>query len=105
VHRIANRLQWTGPKEVKTPEKTREGLESWLDPDLWQEINILLVGFGQTICTAVNPKCSDCLNNQLCTFGKAQLKSKGAKKGKSKKQAKKNDEDDDDSDNETSEYF
>jgi len=66
VHRIANRLKWTGEKETKLPEQTRKNLQSWLPRPLWSEINILLVGFGQTICTPVNPKCGDCLNNEIC---------------------------------------
>lgn len=103
VHRIANRLQWTGPKETKAPEKTREALESWLNPELWQEINNLLVGFGQTICSAVSPKCSVCLNNQLCSYGQAQLKQASIKKKKGKKKV--TEEDEGSSCDETSEYF
>lgn len=65
VHRIAQRLQWV-PKKTKTPEDTRKALESWLPKDHWAEINHLLVGFGQTICTPLRPKCSQCLNNGIC---------------------------------------
>lgn len=66
VHRIANRLGWTGPKGTKTPEDTRKALESWLPRDYWQEINLMLVGFGQTICKPVRPKCPECYNNVIC---------------------------------------
>ncbi|KAJ4465513.1 DNA glycosylase, partial [Lentinula edodes] len=59
VHRISNRLGWHDPP-TKTPEQTRINLESWLPHDLHQKINHLLVGFGQTICTPVKPKCSEC---------------------------------------------
>ncbi|GAW05090.1 DNA glycosylase [Lentinula edodes] len=59
VHRISNRLGWHDPP-TKTPEQTRINLESWLPRDLHQKINHLLVGFGQTICTPVKPKCSEC---------------------------------------------
>ncbi|CRK99955.1 CLUMA_CG013252, isoform A [Clunio marinus] len=65
VHRIANRLQWTS-KLTKDPEKTRMELESWLPFELWGEVNLLLVGFGQTICLPKSPKCDVCLNNKLC---------------------------------------
>lgn len=65
VHRISNRLNWTS-KSCTDPEKTRKELESWLPKNLWREVNLLLVGFGQTICTPKSPHCSDCLNQKLC---------------------------------------
>lgn len=65
VHRIANRLAWL-KKPTKEPEQTRIQLESWLPRPLWAEVNHLLVGFGQTICTPVRPNCSECLNNNIC---------------------------------------
>lgn len=74
VHRISNRLGWV--KNTKTPEGTRKGLESWLPEDLWQEVNHLLVGFGQQICKPVNPQCATCLNLELCPFGRSNLKMK-----------------------------
>jgi len=79
VHRIANRLNWVrGPKSgpTKTPEETRKSLESWLPKSKWIEINWLLVGFGQEICRPVGPKCTQCLNCNICPVGK---KDKGGK--------------------------
>nr|CAD7197860.1 unnamed protein product [Timema douglasi] len=75
VHRISNRLGWV-PEPTKTPERTRAALESWLPREEWQEINHLLVGFGQTICRPVNPLCGTCLNNALCPFGRTQTRYK-----------------------------
>lgn len=69
VHRISNRLGWTGCT-TKTPEETRVALESWMPEDIWSETNLLMVGFGQQICLPVGPKCSECLNVTLCPFGK-----------------------------------
>lgn len=46
VHRITNRLGWHKPP-TKNPEETRVNLESWLPVDLYQDINHMLVGFGQ----------------------------------------------------------
>uniref|UniRef100_A0A6G1SQ18 Endonuclease III homolog n=1 Tax=Aceria tosichella TaxID=561515 RepID=A0A6G1SQ18_9ACAR len=66
VHRISARLGWVPAKNVKTPEQTRLALESWLPREYWREINHLLVGFGQTICTPTRPKCNECANNDLC---------------------------------------
>lgn len=34
--------------------------------ELWGEINVLLVGFGQQICRPIGPKCSACLNRHQC---------------------------------------
>jgi endonuclease III len=57
VHRIPNRMGWV---ETKTPEKTEFALVKILPIKYWIEINELLVAFGQTICTPVSPKCSEC---------------------------------------------
>ncbi|KAG8089641.1 hypothetical protein GUJ93_ZPchr0011g27392 [Zizania palustris] len=70
VHRISNRLGWVfreGTKQkTTTPEQTRMSLEKWLPKDEWEPINPLLVGFGQTICTPLRPKCDLCgINNKL----------------------------------------
>ncbi|ESO10401.1 hypothetical protein HELRODRAFT_158200 [Helobdella robusta] len=63
VHRISNRLGWVN---TKAPEKTQVQLEEWLPRELWGEVNHLLVGFGQQICTSVKPKCQSCLNRHIC---------------------------------------
>lgn len=65
VHRISNRLGWVS-KATKDPIKTMQELESWLPSKYWKTINHLLVGFGQTQCTPVHPKCDHCLNKDLC---------------------------------------
>ncbi|XP_052869626.1 endonuclease III-like protein 1 [Anopheles cruzii] len=65
VHRISNWLRWV-PQETKTPEDTRVALEKWLPFELWDEVNHLLVGFGQTICTSTYPRCNDCANAPIC---------------------------------------
>ncbi|XP_015184724.1 PREDICTED: endonuclease III-like protein 1 [Polistes dominula] len=70
VHRICNRLNWV-KKPTKTPEETRKQVEEWLPKEFWNEINHLLVGFGQEICLPRFPKCKDCLNKDICPFAKA----------------------------------
>lgn len=55
VHRISNRLGWTGRK-TKTPEETRLALESWMPKEIWSETNLLMVGFGQQTCLPVGPR-------------------------------------------------
>lgn len=69
VHRICNRLNWV-KKPTKTPEETRREVEEWLPKEFWNEINHLLVGFGQEICLPRFPKCKDCLNKDICPFAK-----------------------------------
>ncbi|EJD48672.1 DNA glycosylase [Auricularia subglabra TFB-10046 SS5] len=59
VHRITNRLGWHKPTTT-TPEQTRLNLQSWLPKDLHYDVNHMLVGFGQTICLPVGPKCDVC---------------------------------------------
>lgn len=79
VHRIAARLGWVPKQGIKSPEDTRRALESWLPREHWREINHLLVGFGQTICTPTRPKCDQCDNRPICPSGCA--KSVGAPNG------------------------
>ncbi|KAK7530516.1 DNA repair protein-like protein Ntg1 [Phyllosticta citricarpa] len=57
VHRITNLWGW---HRTRTPEETRARLESWLPRDKWHEINWLLVGLGQTVCTPVGRRCGEC---------------------------------------------
>ena len=81
VHRITNLWGW---HKTKTPEETRAALEAWLPQEKWHEINHLLVGFGQTICTPVGRDCSTCALSEkgLCpsaVVGKAK-KTKRVKK-------------------------
>ncbi|KAF8638912.1 hypothetical protein AX17_001963 [Amanita inopinata Kibby_2008] len=77
VHRITNRLGWHKPP-TRTPEATRLNLQSWLPTELHPEINHLLVGFGQTICVPVGPRCDSCLLSEkgLCPSAKKNTKSR-----------------------------
>ncbi|KAK4492856.1 hypothetical protein RD792_000181 [Penstemon davidsonii] len=70
VHRICNRLGWVSRPSTKqrtsNPEETRESLQLWLPKDEWVPINPLLVGFGQTICTPLRPRCGICTVSDFC---------------------------------------
>ncbi|KAI6176958.1 ENDO3c domain-containing protein [Aphelenchoides bicaudatus] len=82
VHRISNRL-WINTKK---PEDTEKELKKIVPKDLWREVGVMLVGFGQTICKA-NPLCHECLLRDAgCPVAKTYLKD--AKKT-TKKKAKK----------------
>ena len=69
VHRISNRLGWFD-KETKQPTQTRKKLEEIFPKDMWEELNHLLVGFGQQQCRPVKPLCATCLNKSICPVGK-----------------------------------
>ncbi|KAI0781508.1 DNA glycosylase [Trametes elegans] len=82
VHRITNRLGWHKPP-TKTPEETRLNLQSWLPLELHPEINHLLVGFGQTVCLPVGPKCDQCeLSDGLCPSARKVVKASSSKRSK-----------------------
>ena len=46
MHRLFNALKWV---RSKTPEQTRVQLEAWLPQELWADVNLLWVGFGQEV--------------------------------------------------------
>lgn len=81
VHRIANWLKWV-EKPTKTPEDTRVALEAWLPREFWDEVNHLMVGFGQVVCTAKNPSCDICDNANICPARVTVQPKKGKRKSK-----------------------
>ena len=66
VHRISNRLGWVKTNE---PEETRIALQDLLPKENWDEINHLLVGFGQQVCQAISPHCNVCMAKPICPSG------------------------------------
>jgi endonuclease III len=70
VHRISNRLGWVDTSKCKSnaPDKTRQELEKLFPHEYWGDVNGLLVGFGQTTCTAKAPKCNQCTLRDTCKF-------------------------------------
>ncbi|XP_050394327.1 endonuclease III-like protein 1 [Patella vulgata] len=85
VHRISNRIQWVR-KPTNQPEDTRKALEDWLPRENWQEVNHLLVGFGQMICLPVTPRCAECLNQFICPNAFKKSPKKSTKNVKIKKE-------------------
>ncbi len=63
VHRISNRI---GFLQTVNAEGSRVALEKKFDPSEWMDVNRVLVGFGQTICQPINPKCGECDARFLC---------------------------------------
>lgn len=71
--RLCNMFGWY--TKDKNPENIRKYLESMLinHKEIWNEINPVLVGFGQSICTPTSRRCDLCLlstinkkNNVIC---------------------------------------
>ncbi|KAL0844121.1 hypothetical protein Bca101_017367 [Brassica carinata] len=89
VHRICNRLGWVsrpGTKQkTSSPEETRVALQQWLPKEEWVAINPLLVGFGQTICTPLRPRCEACSVAKLCPAAFKEASSPSSKLKKSKR--------------------
>ncbi|KAF8391826.1 hypothetical protein HHK36_022164 [Tetracentron sinense] len=71
------------PKKTSTPEQTRESLQLWLPKEEWVAINPLLVGFGQTVCTPLRPRCGMCGINDLCPSAFKETTSPSSKTKKS----------------------
>eukprot|EP00474_Spongospora_subterranea_P003505 CRZ03963.1 hypothetical protein [Spongospora subterranea] len=65
VHRVARRIGWSSERAT-TPEKTAAELESWVPRQVWDKLNLIVVGFGQQVCKAPNPSCESCLIKDLC---------------------------------------
>jgi len=63
VHRISNRLGWV---KTKTPEQTEQALMKLIPKKYWIDVNEILVIHGQTVCTPISPKCSECKIRKYC---------------------------------------
>ena len=63
VHRIMNR--W-GYVATRAPRETEFALREKLPVEWWITVNYILVGFGQTICKPVVPRCGECPVSSDC---------------------------------------
>lgn len=63
VHRISNRL---GLVRTKSPEKTNEALDRLVPRKYKRRLNMSMVAFGQTVCTPLRPRCSECPLSKEC---------------------------------------
>ena len=63
VHRIPNR--W-GLVRTRTPEETERALRVAVPRARWIDLNPTLVGFGQTVCQPLSPRCSECPVSTWC---------------------------------------
>jgi len=70
VHRIANRL---GIVNTKNPEETEKELEKIVPKKYWRRINKAFVGYGQTVCKPIKPKCNECKLRDVCNYVKIKI--------------------------------
>ncbi len=63
VHKIVNRL---GYVRTKTPHETEMALRKKLPLKYWENINSILVAFGQNTCRPISPWCSRCPIEKYC---------------------------------------
>lgn len=63
VKRISKKLGFTKEED---PEKIEYDLMEVLPKDHWILYNIHIITLGRTICTARNPKCTECFLSDLC---------------------------------------
>ena len=63
VHRISNRLGWI---RTRTPAQTEEALMKIVPRAHWIDVNEIMVGFGQRVCTPLSPRCSICPVSRSC---------------------------------------
>ena len=63
VKRISKKFGFTKEDD---PEKIEYELMKVLPKDHWILYNIQIITHGRSICTARNPKCSECFLNQYC---------------------------------------
>jgi len=66
VKRISNKLGFTKEQD---PEKIEFDLMEVLPKDHWILYNIHIITLGRTICTARNPKCTECFLADVCKAG------------------------------------
>lgn len=67
VFRVANRIGLTDETDVTA---TEEELMRRIPEEEWINGHHLLIFHGRRICSARNPKCSECGLNQICLMGK-----------------------------------
>ena len=64
IARIATRLELV-PKNAPY-DTIRDALEEATPPNTYLDTHIKLIQFGRDICRALNPKCGECILNDIC---------------------------------------
>ncbi|ADJ28706.1 endonuclease III [Nitrosococcus watsonii] len=79
IFRVANR---TGLASGKTPRQVEDTLTRVVPDEFMHDAHHWLILHGRYVCTARNPRCQECLINDLCDYYSkiAKEKSRGLKK-------------------------
>lgn len=76
VHRICNRIGIVRTNNINDTEKR---LEKIIEVKEMKKFNKIIVGYGQTICIPINPKCENCIVKKVCYYYKNYLNIKNKK--------------------------
>jgi endonuclease-3 len=72
IARIAQRLELV-PRNAAY-DKTRLILEETTQPENYLDTHIKLIQFGRDTCKAQNPKCGECILNDICPYPQQQAR-------------------------------
>ena len=68
VVRVAPRL---GIAQGTDPKKIEKQMMELLDPEEWGQVGMAISFLGREICRPTNPKCPECVMNNVCDYFKA----------------------------------
>jgi endonuclease-3 len=66
IERISKRLEVV--PENADYEEIRTTLQDASTPELFKDVHLSMIKFGREICKAQNPKCLECLLNDICPY-------------------------------------
>jgi endonuclease III len=72
VYRVASRLGLIRPKA--SFEEAHETLRALVDPEDVYELHVNMIRHGRRICTARDPRCTECPLLRLCPYGRERVR-------------------------------
>jgi endonuclease-3 len=66
IERIAKR--WEIIESNAEYEEIRRILEDTSSPERYKEVHLSMIRFGREVCSALNPKCFECILKDLCPY-------------------------------------
>lgn len=73
IHRVAGRLGFR--PEQMSAEAAHDHLAQLFPEDSYYEVHLNIIRHGREICQARNPKCADCVLNDICDYYQAVVES------------------------------
>ena len=68
VLRVAPRLGIADEKDATKPEKIEKQIMAVIPQEFWNEVGMSISFLGRELCRPTNPKCTECLVNNVCQF-------------------------------------